>query len=34
MTLNKYGKELLGKVLPTLYEHLGQDIMENVEAIL
>ena len=34
MTLNKYGKELLGKVLPTLYEHLGQDIMLNVEAIL
>lgn len=32
--LNRAGQTLLGKVLPQLFEHLGTDIMNDIETIL
>lgn len=33
-TLNKAGQMLLGFALPELFEHLGSDVMNNLEVIL
>ena len=33
-TLNKAGQNLLGKTLPELYEHMGSDVVDNLEIIL
>ena len=32
--LNQAGWQMLGTVLPALFEHLGEDIMNNLEIIL
>lgn len=32
--LNKAGQNLLGKVLPEIFEHLGADITNNIKFIL
>ena len=33
-TLNKAGQQLLGFVLPELFEHMGTDVVENLHTIL